>query len=488
MKGKRRLFTTACLAALLAAAAVMPAAAAKRGWEQEGDRWVYLDADGLRITSSWVKGKDSQWYYLDEEGYMAANAFVRTGEDIYYVDENGIRVKNKWISQPNDSLCEQDVKTLWYYFGDDCKAVTDGIKGITLHSDGEDRTYYFDHEGHMLSGWQRIPEREGSSTFYNFYLGTEDEGYAHKMWQYLEPEDSVMTDGSKEYESPEMFYFGWKERMSTGETEIDGSWYWFNDNGSMLRGWEPGIVIEGGHVGINKYYDEVTGKRVSGWLYAYGVENEKSEPYWFYLDEKDGIPYNEGSKDSDDVLGMKVIDGATYFFDERGRMITGLISTGGEGVGAVDHIVEKYKDLEGNIGKGKSRKLAGIYYLSDNDRNLGQLQKNVRLNMGNEDEPCYYYFDATGRAYERALVDGRIYGDGGVMIHGELGMELITIHFPVYEPKDYERGELKDSAVPVILEGSPILIDKSGRVKKNGTVKVGDLVYEVKDYIAMAKE
>ncbi len=296
MKTKRHLFTVVCLTAILVTSAATSAAAAGKGWQQEGDTWVYLDTDGSKITSSWAKGSDGQWYYLDDEGHMATETFIETGENTYYVDETGVRVKNRWVSRPNDSLCEQDVNTLWYYFGDDCKAVKNGTGGITLHVGGEDRTYFFDSEGHMLSGWQRLPERTGSDTYYNYYLGAEDEGDAHKMWQYLEPDTDVMTEPGNEYESAEMYYFGWKDRMNTGENEIDGNWYLFDDNGVMLRGWEPGVIIEGGHVGINKYYDKVTGIRVSGWLYAYGVDGRAKDPYWFYLSEKDGIPFNEGAK------------------------------------------------------------------------------------------------------------------------------------------------------------------------------------------------
>lgn len=42
------------------------------------------------------------------------------------------------------------------------------------------KVYLFDEDGHMLSGWQTY----GDNSDY-YYLGTENEGFAHTGWQYL---------------------------------------------------------------------------------------------------------------------------------------------------------------------------------------------------------------------------------------------------------------------------------------------------------------
>lgn len=498
MKTKRQLFTAAA-AAVLAAAASLSAAAAQRGWQQEGDKWVYYDTSGEKVTSSWVKGADGERYYVDEEGCMVVNTIVKDGKDIYYTNEDGVRVKNQWASEPNvDGICDQDVDILWYYFGDDGKAITREEKAVKLTVDGQERTYFFDSDGHMLNGWQRIQEASGDT--HTYYLGNENEGYAHQAWQYLEPDeknetvnpgDNAITNNpeEEEYDGAEMYYFGWRERATTGESLIDDKWYFFDDNGVMLRGWQPRVMINGAHVGINRYYDQVTGARMSGWLYAYGVDESADDPYWFYLGEKDGIPFNEGAKDSDDRLAFKEIKGLTYFFDQQGRMITGLISTGGKGLADCKAIQEKYWGLKGDIGKGKGKKPAGIYYLSLEDRNLGKLITSRRINVGTDEEPLYYHFDSSGRAYENAMVNGYIYGDDGLMLRSRQNWALIDIENDIYLSKDYSRGELKDldTAVAVIPSGSQVLISTSGKVKKEGIVQSGGVTYRISNYIAEPK-
>ncbi len=50
----------------------------------------------------------------------------------------------------------EDVDTLWYYFGDNGKAYkaeTNDLKKKTVPDSTGSRTYFFDSEGHMVSGW-----------------------------------------------------------------------------------------------------------------------------------------------------------------------------------------------------------------------------------------------------------------------------------------------------------------------------------------------
>ena len=253
---------------------------------------------------------------------------------------------NQWVSFSNglghEDQCDEPVTILWYYFGPSGKAYTGTKKTIDGNS------FIFDDEGHMLSGWQTYG---GNSDWY--YLGTEDEGFVHTGWQYLELDEEMDEDTNPDYEMQEWFYL----RPDDGKayrnikTEIDGEYYTFDVNGAVQEGWvfgAPGApeYMEGGAIqdGAALYADE-SGDLQSGWVYAYAPDDveESGEQYWYYLDGK-GVPFNYRAQKSAHVAGWnlfqkrigregeevrhgaaaRVINNKTYVFDEEGRMLTGV--------------------------------------------------------------------------------------------------------------------------------------------------------------------
>ena len=176
------------------------------GWKQEEDgRWYYLERSGERLTDDWIRTENGYYFYLDSDGYMVTDTIIEDGDDLYYVDVNGCRVTNQWVSRPNeDDECEQDVHTLWYYFGRHGRAErTEGKTVYIPNSSGERQKYFFDDDGHMLTGWQSITNSSGDVDTY--YLGDENQGYAHLMWQYIQPDYEFMEETDEDYDGDEMF-------------------------------------------------------------------------------------------------------------------------------------------------------------------------------------------------------------------------------------------------------------------------------------------
>lgn len=480
MKKKLQCLTAAGLFVALTAVFVVPVLAneekPKSGWQQEGDRWVYLNRDGTRKTETWIKGEDGFYYYLDEDGYMAVDTIIKDDDNIYYVNEDGVRIKNRWVSEPNDDLCDQEVDVLWYYFGKDGKAMKEEGKGVKIKEGSAEYAYFFDSDGHMLSGWQEITNKKGDTHIY--YLGDENQGHVHKQWQYLEvDEDFFDLDPSEtDYDSYEFYYFAYDGHLCTGKQDPDGKHYLFDDNGIMLKGWQPGSTALEGKV--NRYYDEETGERVSGWLYATDPDDEDSDPHWFYCDDN-GYLFNEGN----DGLAFKRIDGKTYFFDTHGHMLTGLISTGDADIADSAFAEEEFSDLSGWIGS----KPEGIYYLSQDEGSLGQLQSDKRLHLSDGYETEYYYLSSTGYAYTNALIKGCIYGVDGKMIYADSDKEAVTVNEDIYPIGEFTRNGLKDDPKPIIKAGDTVIINTSGKVTQKGTVKIDGETYEVNDYIALQK-
>lgn len=497
---------------LLSASLMLPAFgeedAKTAGWQQEEDgRWVYLDSAGEPKTDTWVLGADRNHYYLDENGYMAVSAIIEDGDDIYYVDENGVRVRNQWASRSNaDEIWDEDVDTIWYYIGPKGKARKQENHAYHIRDGaGELKKYFFDADGHMLSGWQKIINNDGN--YDTYYLGDENQGYVHTQWQYLmvpdDPDDDILQDPSKDYDGYEMFYFGWDGKMKiSDESKLENGYqFGFDENGVMVTGWAPAIHSynpnrpgndsDRDNLGMNRYYDEVTGIMATGWLYTTDPDADGSgDPHWFYCDKKDGYLYNEGGKDSDAVLGWKKIDGHVYFFDDNGHMVTGLISTGGNDIDDSAFREGEFDYLEntGVIGKGGNAKPAGIYYLSQNEGTLGQMAKGKRIRLSLDGDVATYHFNNAGWAYANALVDDRIYGEDGAMLYSDSGWELFTMDRDIYGKDDIREEDgavtVRDGAEPLIEAGEAVIINKSGKVKKKGTVKVEGIQYDVADYVA----
>ena len=90
--------------------------------------------------------------------------------------------------------------------------------------------------------------------------------------------------------------------------------------------------------------------------------------------------------------------------------------------------------------------------------------------------------DKDGRAYTNTLVDGKVYGPDGTRIQSDNGWDIVTVEEDVYKDSDYSGADLKENAKPVIMAGS------SGKLKKNGKVKLDGVTYQVKNYAVQVTE
>lgn len=79
-------------AALLAAAVacLVPnvTAYAIEGWNKAGDEWQYLNREDQPVTNAFKKSKED-WFYLDDSGTLLKDRIFSFGGDDYYVDPDG---------------------------------------------------------------------------------------------------------------------------------------------------------------------------------------------------------------------------------------------------------------------------------------------------------------------------------------------------------------------------------------------------------------
>lgn len=330
--------TAAVMAAMLPAMAMPVMAAQAAGWTEEDGSLRYYDSDGYVLTDSWKKHNDD-WYYLDENGDITKNAQV----DEYYVNAEGKRVSDQWVSVPNENYWDEDgaPEFFWYYYGSNGKMTVSKFKTI------ENKTYYFDDDGRMVTGLQNI---DGS----NYYFGNVADGAMKKGWVKLETEDD--ETGDEDFWS----YFGSEGKRIENQVDkrINEAYYTFAD-GKMVTGWyklplataeaekaqdtdadkakeaeagtaeteavsepeksaepaEPAKLITAAGY---QYYDE-NGKRAAGWMDIAGIPglSLEDEIYRFYF--KSGVPHF--AETGVQVFG---IGSDRYAFNTKGEMQTGL--------------------------------------------------------------------------------------------------------------------------------------------------------------------
>lgn len=377
-------------AAVLSAAAVISMgsavmAMAATGWSSEGDSWIYLDSSGNKVTNEWKKSGD-QSYYLGSDGYIVTDSWV---DDAYYVDEDGVLLKSQWIYMEDGQESPSGEEEGWFYLSSTGKAVTEGWELI----DG--KYYCFDDDGRMYTGWHFDDD-------YVYYLG--EDGSRKTGWVCLEydeddePEEGDIGTAESAGDDAKWFYFQSSGKMVAADSDssyvlksINGSKYYFDENGVMLTGW---AAIEdeaetGDSTGISKFKyfgGDNDGAMAKGWKYLteHPTDSDDSEEmttgstdkpedgegYWYYFDT-DGTPKYLSSTAATVSSAVGKVGSTSYFFDEYGCMQTGLIGL----------------DFDGTV-------YAAYFGTSEDDAAM-RTGKQTSVYDGN-DEKGTYYFNTSG--------------------------------------------------------------------------------------------
>lgn len=498
---KAEKWTLACAGALLLATAWTSAAFAFTGWVEDADgTMMYLNKSGERVTDTWMR-RGSSMCYLDENGIVAKDQFVEYNGDDCYVDETGALAKDRWVSRLNtDDECDQEVDILWYYFDKNGKMVKyrddKPEKKYRINTlPKADGYYFFDSDGHMISGWYDLITSDGEERTY--YLGEGDDGRMRTEWQKLEPrEDTEPEYNGQSYDTEVWYYFAWDGiQVKAEEKKINKSYYQFDENGVMMTGWYPGIAPQDvwdpssdEPISLNRYYSKETGARMENcWVYAYQQEDydETEDQYWYYLGKK-GEVFNEGGKDAYRYLdgaevAIKRIGSYYYGFDNMGRMITGLIDTRTDRSDENEELMQdEYQDLTGMVASvTKQFEDGGIFYFEDRDpASLGRMQTG-KQKLNAISGAVEYRFRDNGQAYTSTMIDGKVYGPDGRLVKGDGQKEVIRLACEIYAKNaDVDEDE------PLIPYNEPFIVSSSGTVKKSGSVTIEGTKYQVERYIA----
>lgn len=187
--------------------------AMKTGWYQVNGTWYYSNGSGAMQTG-WIK-PGGTWYYLHGSGAMA-EGWINLGGTWYYLTPGNGGMRTGWYQ----------VNGTWYYSrGNGAMAANAWIDGY----------YYVGANGAMVSNCWVGP----------YWVG------ADGRWK---PNYDPDLTGAKWVQKGSKWYFQREDGsyLKNQWKKINGSWYWFESDGTMITGWK--------RIGGLKYYFDGSGK------------------------------------------------------------------------------------------------------------------------------------------------------------------------------------------------------------------------------------
>lgn len=132
------------------------------GWIQTGNKWYFVRPDGEIVKNGWIEW-NGKWYYLGSTGEMATGWLENNGYE-YYLQSDGTMLVG-WLSSGNT-----------YFYFDISNGQHYGAMCKNMFVNYQNKYFYFDENGIMVTGWRQIKDSNGNTAFYYFYPNGEVEG------------------------------------------------------------------------------------------------------------------------------------------------------------------------------------------------------------------------------------------------------------------------------------------------------------------------
>ena len=365
MRKQTKIAAVVSAAALLALGASMTSFAASKGtWMMVDGEWYCYDKNGDAYTNTFCSSNGKE-YYVGDDGQLVRSEWVEYDGDYYFVNSSGAKITNDWrLTTPyDDDTADEE----WYYFKSNGKRAEN--EKITYKG----KTYYFDTDGIMLTGWvntgdgtSAVNEATGYDADHTFYC---DETGARVEGAWVKDVEPGTDDDDAD--ADEYWYYLKKAtgKPATGkQSNINGQIYLFNEEGQMQVGWvarsdsktknfvqldkedeEQDMILLSDYADSEVYYcgDEDDGHaKKNKWLKTWlpdDTEEEEDDKSWFWFDKngklyrtnmdvlatasnayeyefKDGVVQSK-NKGLVNVTKKKV-NSKDYWFDQEGRMLS----------------------------------------------------------------------------------------------------------------------------------------------------------------------
>ena len=470
MRKQTKLVAVVSASALLALGASLASFAASKGpWMMVDGEWYCYDKNGDAYENTFCtsNGKD---YYVGDDGQLVRSAWVEDDGNYYFVNSAGQKITNDWrLTAPYD---DDSAEEQWYYFKSNGKRAED--EKITYKG----KTYFFDSEGEMLTGWVQksgdgwdeasTADVKGTETYYCDETGVRLEN----SWVYDYAPD-VDQDDINSDDDEHWYYLKSSGKAATGKkSNVKGQTYFFDEEGKMLTGW----VVKTGSNGYTQAWnddddtdghfettlselnaseihfcgDEDDGHmKKDKWVKAYsntqyGEDDDDNDKYWFWINKSGDVYVPDDSKETGiGATRYKLDDCEGDTFDDQFKE-------------------DNYDDDDNTIGLTMYEKKINskTYYFNANGQ---MLSKFVKTDASDEEDGVakMYYLGGWDDGYRK---------DGSQTIKDEAGTAA-RFYFATSDNKD--EGYFNAAGI----NGA-----KSGKLYSDGLlVTADDDKYEIKD-------
>ncbi|MBS9335777.1 GH25 family lysozyme [Fructobacillus papyrifericola] len=253
----------------------------------------------MSVDYTGLASRDSGYRYVPEAGgwRWVEDGKMFTGfkyyMGTYYWFENGVRSDKAW----------HEAWGHMYYTGADGRAVQ-GVQNINGQNFdfGSDGTFYMRSSGYLYDG---SSQNGGYRWYENGQLYT---GFRYYMGTYYWFVDGVRQNAGWREAWGMKYYTDDNGRAVQGTQKIDGTYYYFGDDGTYYE--RGGYLFDGSSQnGGYRWYEN--GQLFTGFRYYMGTY------YWFV----DGVRQNAGWREA---WGMK------YYTDQDGRAVQGIQTINGQ--------------------------------------------------------------------------------------------------------------------------------------------------------------
>ena len=449
MRKQTKIAAVVSAAALLALGASMTSFAASKGtWMMVDGEWYCYDKNGDAYTNVFCSSNGKE-YYVGDDGQLVRSEWVEYDGNYYFVNSAGAKVTNDWrLTTPYD---DESADEEWYYFKSNGKRAEN--EKITYKG----KSYYFDTDGKMLTGWvntgdgtSAVNEANGYEAGHTFYC---DETGARVEGAWVKDVAPGVDDDDAD--ADEYWYYLKKAtgKPATGkQSNINGQIYLFNGEGQMQHGWVAATDPNGvkfvqldkedeeqkmSAAGKNDVYycgDEDDGhakknKWMKTWL-PNDTNEEEDDKEWFWFDkngklyradadaksasnaqkyklEEGNLVYDGAAEEQ--KVNKKKVNSKDYWFREDGVMLSkfymlkndsakdSMFYFGGSDDGSMKTGAQTVKDNTGDSYK--------FYFYTKDSYGYA---KGAGV-IGNQSNKLYYYgllLTADDYKYQIATVDG----------------------------------------------------------------------------------
>ena len=125
-------------------------------WYKEGNYWYFKTTSGTKVTNDWLIWKNA-YYRFDADGRMITGFYDKDDYSRYYLSNYGA-MKTGWAL----------INNAWYYLNPQPGEYYGLMYRNTIVNIG-DKSYFFDADGRMRTGWVIMKDNDGIDQYYYFY-------------------------------------------------------------------------------------------------------------------------------------------------------------------------------------------------------------------------------------------------------------------------------------------------------------------------------